>query len=252
MKNNITLNGKKILFLGQEFYDYHEKIIRQLKEFEAEVFFYENKIFNHDKAISTSLAAIFRRYTNPHTKEKYVEKILNETKDIKFDYLFCLGGFSVTEKLINEIRASNQKIKCILYLWDLFKVWNYTNLLPLFDTKFSFDAVDCAIHHDLQYLPLFYTDEYEEPTKIEQDIDLLYIGSVGAQTIDRCLILSQIQKNALQKKINIFFWVYYPHTKGLIKKLLNRLRRFISSPNHYLNIIENYIKHEDFLLSIIL
>jgi len=239
MENNF-LEGKRVIFIGQVFYDYHEKIITQLKEFGAIVDFFENKIFKEDPVISKGYIGFIRRLLNSKYKEKYVEQILKNASKYAYDYLLCVGGFSITPELLTKLRKCSPQIKCIIYFWDSFSIWNYKDIYPLFDNSFSFDPVDCEIHSCLTYLPLFYTNEYRVTSELNTDIDLLYVGSVGAATINRCTLLGEIENIARNKSLKTYFWVYYPLEKSLLKVITTKIRLFLSSKNHYLNTVDKF------------
>ena len=78
--DSYLLQGKRVLFICQKFYDYHEKILSQLESFGAQVVFYENKMFREDPLLHPNeLISGVKRLLNPGYKRKYVTSILNET-----------------------------------------------------------------------------------------------------------------------------------------------------------------------------
>ncbi|MBB5439628.1 hypothetical protein HDC92_003324 [Pedobacter sp. AK017] len=194
MTEDKFLLDKTVLFIGQQFYNYHEKIIAQLEQFGAKVFFYENKIFREDPVLNNNdLISKVKRIFNPRYKQKYIDLIINETIDENIDILFCIGGFSVNLDLLNGIKSRNPHVKTIIYFWDSFAIWPFHNLVNAFDQVFSFERLDCE-KYNLRYLPLFYSDDQPGYIKNnERDIDILYVGSVGIISRNRFEVLASLR-----------------------------------------------------------
>lgn len=225
--DNSFIKDKHILFIGQAFYDYHEKIATQLRAFGAEVDFFENKTFVADPVISNNVFSKISRFINPNYKVSYNQEIISQIKGRSYDYLFCVGLFSITPSLIEEIKKDNPGIKTILYLWDSFNIWNYSGLLPLFDKCFSFDHEDCKRNENLNYWPLFYTNEYaEKQTEVNTqvpDIDILYIGSLSVASLNRIKVLSWLEDK--MNSLNLYLWLYVPsRSNSLLRKGLYVLK----------------------------
>lgn len=224
------LDNKKVLFIGPVFYDYHTKIIDELKRLGASVDYFENKFFGEDPATSKGeLIAGIKRIVNPRYKIKYTDYLLGQIKDTVYDYLFCIGGFSITEELIAYLQSRNPRLVKVIYFWDSFSTWNYAHLVKLFDLVYTFDPYDAANRSGLQYLPLFYTAEYEQQrTTATQDIDLIYIGSVSIYTGNRLGILKDLALQARKENLKVFFWLLYSvKKKSLLKKSVDRIRMLI-------------------------
>jgi len=242
MENNF-LKDRNILFICQKFYDYHQKIIAQLESFGAHVVFYENKMFREDPALHPGeLISNVKRVFNPNYKNKYADRILNETINERFDLLFCIGGFSITAYLVEELKRRNDGIKTVLYFWDSFKVWPFQSLIESFDVVYSFDRSDCQ-KYKLNYLPLFYS---EDDTVLQdydkRDIDVLYVGSVGPASKNRFKIIAQLQQECEQNNLNSFLYLLYmPPRHNALIKAINTIRKlfdlnyrsFISELNKY-------------------
>jgi hypothetical protein len=206
--HTIDLNGKKILFIGQVFYDYHTKIIHTLKEEGAEVVFIPNKFHGAMTVSKLDFVGQLRKFFISTNKRKYTESILTKIKNEKFDYLFCIGGFSITPELIQSLKTLNPQIKTIIYFWDSFKVWDHANVINLFDVVFSFDPEDAQQYDKIQYLPLFYTNEYQPDTSVDKDLDILYIGSITYLSKNRLAVLKKIYEFSKQHHLNVFIWAY--------------------------------------------
>lgn len=250
--SNISLRNKRVLFIAQVFYDYHLQIQRELEQQGAEVIFMENKLFRQDPVLNKDLIAVFKRTLDPSYKEKYNDSIVSEVRDKKIDYLFCLGGFSITPGLIDTLKQSNPGMKAIVYFWDSFTVWDYRYLIGHFDKVYTFDPRD-AKAYQLEYLPLFYTKEFNTKGsgRGESGIDLLYIGSVGPASIDRVLLLKKLKDEAISKGLTHFFWLFYKERQvSLPVRMINIGRKLVSKKYRtFINTIARYKKEEDFIRS---
>ncbi len=121
-----------------------------------------------------------------------------------------------------------------MYQWDsLHFNPNYHPIESFFDKKFSFDPVDCLHDKTLQFMPLFYLQEYMQNKQATQsDYDLSFIGSVHS---DRYQIIQHIRKHYHLKH---FFYLY--STKmGFLKRKLSggdyKKAKFSDFDYHYLS-----------------
>ncbi|MFT4093284.1 MAG: hypothetical protein QM640_06560 [Niabella sp.] len=239
-----SFKGKRILFIGQVFYDYHTKIIESLEMQGATVVFFENKIHFQDPNVNKGLLGIIARKFSSYYKENYTtSKIIHKIANKKFDYLFVIGGFSITGSFIEQIKKKNKGIITILYLWDSLNVWKYDNILKFFDRKFSFDFSDVKKYKGLKYLPLFYTDEFKKKDieNTEADIDILYIGSVSPSTLNRLEIADQTGRLSEKRNLNSFIYLYVPYRKrGVFTKLAHITKYiFLGKYRNFWNAISN-------------
>lgn len=236
-----NLQGKKVLFLGQVFYDYHTKIEHALLKEGAEVVFIPNKFHGVSTVSPLDLVGQLRKFFIPISKRKYKDYILSKIKDQEFDYLFCIGGFSVTPELIDGIRKINPQIKTIIYFWDSFRTWNYENVVNLFDAVFSFDPDDAKHYNKVQYLPLFYTEDYKVNGSVTKDLDILYIGSISYLSKNRLTILKQVNEFSNQHNLSTFIWAYDSESArsklGKIESFFKRI--FIPEFRDYINELKN-------------
>lgn len=237
--NNIK--GKSVLFIGQVFYDYHAKILNELEELGAVVTFIPNKFHGEDNVPIFDLLGNIRNMLKPLSKKAYAKKVIRAIQGEKFDYVFCIGGFSITPYLILNIIKLNPSIIKIIYFWDSFQTWNYSHVLHLFDFAYSFDPLDAQHFERLNYLPLFYTNEYKPDPGISVDLDLLYIGSVSMISRDRLRILKKIEEYAIENGLKYFFWLYSAESGrsklGNVQSYVKKI--FISKFRDYINSVQN-------------
>jgi len=247
-----TVKGKRILLIGQVFYDYHVRIIGELKKLGAEVVFYDNKLFPEDPILyRNSTASTLKRLLNPGYKKNYHAEILKETEGQRFDILLCIGGFALSLELLNAIKLRNPGIKSVIYFWDSFAVWPFAYLVPAFDKAFSFERADC-LRYNMEYLPLFFSKE-QIPALVPLDrrsLDLLYVGSVGPASSNRFAILAWFAKSGTDQKLNSKLLLLYsrPKHSGVIKTL-NAIRRlFDKSYNGFMRDLKHYRENFDFVI----
>jgi hypothetical protein len=113
-------------------------------------------------------------------------------------------------KTIEEIIDHNKDIKVLTYFWDSIKnkktALSYLNIS---DKYFSFDSNDIKIDKKIQFLPLFYIKDYENISKIREDIlyDICFIGTVHS---DRYKIIKKIEEQAKELNLKTYFYFYSP------------------------------------------
>ena len=246
-----TVKGKRILLIGQVFYDYHVRIIAELGKLGAEVVFYDNKLFPEDPILyRNSKASRLKRLLNPGYKKNYHAQILMETEGQQFDILFCIGGFALSLELINTIRLRNPGIRSMIYFWDSFAVWPFEYLVPAFDEAYSFERADC-LRYNMQYLPLFFSKE-QIPSLVPlngRNLDLLYVGSVGPASRNRFAILAWFAAACKQENLhNLLFLLYSKPKHSALIKALNAIRRFFDKNYRgFMKDLAHYRQNFDFV-----
>ncbi|NVL90277.1 MAG: hypothetical protein HWN69_04670 [Desulfobacterales bacterium] len=181
MSEDRFLDGKRVLFLGYEYYDYHTQIKETIKAAGAVVDFFPVMKYDLGYTILRNLNTRGFLYYN----RSYSRSILKMISGKKYDYVFAIQGFQLPDEFYIELRKLNPRARFLNYHWDSVRKTVYGNtlldLIPFFDKLYSFDRRDCETYEALHYLPLFYTEEYEElrkePSSAPRDIDLLFIGS---------------------------------------------------------------------------
>lgn len=229
---NEKLNGKKILLLIPPFYEYHLLIKKELEDQGAEVEMVLNNMNREDFRSSTNYFLTFLfLLMNPFYKKKNHKKIMQELAGKHFDVFFAINGFSVSKELINELKKRNNRIKTVIFFWDSFCYWKYSNLIPLFDYKWSFDRKDCDKYKNqgLCYHPDFYINTQDKAEDLRYDISC--ITSLSPFTANRLKLISNIQDQCKKLKLKTYLRVYYPtlnpvfSIKTIIKLLINRIDR---------------------------
>lgn len=176
-----------MLFLSYEYFDYHVHIQQTLEEAGAEVDTFPVWKYRTrwEKIVFTSLRLTNKKLFAAYNRN-YSQSILNAIAGREYDYVFVIAGFELPTDFYAELRQRHPRAVFINYHWDSIKTTmfgnTYLDIVPFFDKVYSFDRNDCETYDNIHYLPLFYIRDYEllrqENVEMEQDIDLLFIGSL--------------------------------------------------------------------------
>lgn len=201
------LNGKRVLFIAPKFFGYEKVIMQQLEKKGASVAFYSDR--PGDDFLTKSLIRVDRRFLAIKTN-KYYDNIIRESLKVKYDYILIVRGEAVSRRRLSMLRKAQPGAECILYLWDSMHYNpNAKNILHLFDKIFSFDRVDSDQNERINFLPLFFGEEFERSasSNFPADYDACFVGTVHT---DRYKVLEKILDDFERKGLSIFVYAYYP------------------------------------------
>lgn len=201
--NNIA--GKRILFVAYNFYNYHIEIKNKLEELGGLVDMHEQVKYTIWYSI------MLRIHVHNSYQRLLAHKIINAAKRNQYDYVLVLE-IHQESFLFEELKALQPKAKFILYYWDSIKYADYRPFVKYFDKVFSFDIEDSKSNEGIEYLPLFFTDEYAEIRQKKTCIryDLLQVASFSEERYQK------IKK--FIKTYNIDYkrvYIYYRATFGV-------------------------------------
>lgn len=178
----VELRGKKVLLIASRYRGYYLKIAEAIEKKGAFVtcFVDEPKTFLYYQFIDS-------HYTENIFLSKFYQKrelesslrILNKIKGSNFDYILVIKGYVLSESFLTQLREIQYKSKMILYQWDSLRSFNYLTKLKYFDKVFSFDSDDCENYTSINYLPLFFTDDYAKIGSIKNikyTTDAFFLG----------------------------------------------------------------------------
>lgn len=173
-KGMSTFKGKAILLIAPEFYTYHLEIISSLKSLGAEVTFCSEK----EHSLSRRIAQKISKTAVGYLERTHKANILNEMKNSIYDFVFVIRGVTLTPDFLTELRLHQPHTKFIMYQWDSYSQNDYREMIPFFDVVATFD-VDDAKELNLNYEPLFYTNEYCVDTRSDskKTFDLVFYGA---------------------------------------------------------------------------
>lgn len=189
----MNVKDKNILFFSPSFFGFDKKIRNRLIELGAKVDLYDDRPSNSFWGKAILRVSNFLMYKNIRD---YYNGIACKLKNhAEYDYIFLLNLEAMPVSFLKELRDSNPKAKIVIYMWDSIRRKKHTiDYRPYCDKMFTFDKEDKKMYDSIEFLPLFYLNEYAEIAKNkEYDYDLCFIGSAHTDryaTVNK--VLSQI------------------------------------------------------------
>lgn len=205
-KPNQTLAGKRILFLSPKFFGYEDKIIAKMEALGASVTYYNER--SVQRALSRSLLKISPQIFYFRTKQ-YYEKIIRETQNTDFDYVFMVKADMVTSDILERLRNTFNHAKFCLYLWD--SISNNKGVeakFKYFDKVLSFDRHDSDVIPEIQFRPLFFIDDFNQAgraVKTTFKYDISFLGTIHS---DRYQVIRRVMELSQQKGWKTYFFCY--------------------------------------------
>lgn len=213
-----NLLNKKILYIGRLDLFYDHLLVKKLEELGADVDSFDLNIKSPYSKFATKFKIVdFETYKNDYYNKVLLKK--------GFDLVLVRQGFQLKTELYEILRIVNPYAKFINFHWDSIKPevgYNYQQIIRYFDKVYSFDYKDCATHEEINYLPLFYIDEYSEfRKKNNNDIyqfDILFVGSWRNR--ERYDLVKLTEKLAKQNQLKFYYYLYFSFKsqKELVKK----------------------------------
>ena len=117
---------------------------------------------------------------------------------------------TVPLKFIEKTILMNPKLKVLTYFWDSVKNRKKSLEYLAYSNKFfSFDLKDAEADIRIEFLPLFYIDDYKNIANIENELvyDISFIGTVHS---DRYKIIKKIERQAKELDLKTYFYFYSP------------------------------------------
>ena len=195
-------NGKRILFFTTNL---SVNIIETLKRMGAEVDYYSER--PNQTFLTRALIRINRKLISFQVN-KYHKKILNETNNKHYDYIFCIRCEAFSRNTITSFRNRHPNAKMVVFFWDSFNNnKNSAHVYDLFDKAFCFDKFDSK-QYGVQFKPLFYYDLYAKVNKLEHyKYKSLFIGTLHS---DRYKVVHEIESQLVGMGHESFSWYYLP------------------------------------------
>lgn len=176
------LKGKKVLLIAPLYHGYYLKLKNALEEFDNEVVFYSEEPEDYfSQNFYLSRLKKINYFKNSYNKKvlKLNKYILSKIKDQHFNSIIIIKGDLLTDEFYQEMNSLFPSVRKTLYQWDSIKSFNYLNIVKYFDKIYSFDYLDSSMHEVIEYLPLFYSNEYEMISrfdKIDYKYDVFFLG----------------------------------------------------------------------------
>lgn len=217
MFNLDLLKDKYILFFSVQFFNFEIEIKKTLEKYGAKVIYYDERPSNSN--ISKGIIRIKRDLLQKKINQHY-NKILQETIENNFDYLFLIKGEVMPDYFLIEFKKAHPNCKIIFYTWDSFSNnSNSLKILEYFDRSLTFDSED-AKQYNLKFRPLFFLNSYRQ-TKEVKKADFKYdLLSLGTAHSDRYLISNKILEWCDNNNLSSY---YYYYMQGRIVYFLKRI-----------------------------
>lgn len=200
------LQGKRILFFSAHLFGYQNDIRLAMESVGAIVDYYDERPANNFlvKGVIRINRNLLAGYIN-----HYYNKIIKETLQKEYDYVFFIKGESISASNVRRLKQFHPEANFIIYHWDsIANNSNAQNLLPYFDRVFSFDKIDCE-RLGLHFLPLFYTPDYAIIPYYDKEIkyDMLFVGTTHS---DRYKLVKRIEEQIIKMGGLCLTWFYFP------------------------------------------
>ena len=200
------LQGKRILFFSAHLFGYQNDIRLAMESVGAIVDYYDERPANNFlvKGVIRINRNLLAGYIN-----HYYNKIIKETLQKEYDYVFFIKGESISASNVRRLKQFHPEANFIIYHWDsIANNSNAQNLLPYFDRVFSFDKIDCE-RLGLHFLPLFYTPDYANIPYYDKEIkyDMLFVGTTHS---DRYKLVKRIEEQIIKMGVLCLTWFYFP------------------------------------------
>jgi len=195
----------RVLLLTPQYYEIEKLIIAVLEESGYDVVWLENKTLPFDYHGTHSKFKILRRiyFLLFSPQISYLKRAFRKTGNLRFDLLFSINGHSVCPFLFRRLKRDNPDLYSVLYLWDSFSMYNWSDEIKLFDKVYSFDSQDC-IKYKLAYKPNFYIN-HDRKESIKTVYDLFFVGKFSPE---RIVVLDKLLKTTLVAGLKTFVKVW--------------------------------------------
>jgi hypothetical protein len=167
--------------------------------------------------------------------EAYFRPLIEEARRNPVTDVLVIKGEACSVEMLLELRKACPQARFTLYFWDSYRNMpgNSHDKVNVFDRAFSFDPIDCDHDKRLDFRPLFYLDRFRNLPRLEQDVDVLFLGTVHT---DRYRVLKRIE-DQLPSDLRFVQIMYYPSKKLFqVRRLIDprmwgaRRKEFIFEP----------------------
>ncbi|MBZ6383761.1 CgeB family protein [Sphingomonas sanguinis] len=179
-----------VLLISSNFFGYPQEIIRALEARGRKVVWFDDR-----PATDTLTKGLIR--LSPKLIERrsaaYFDDVFRKAAAQGIRDVLVIKGEAMSIATIQRMRAMFPDARHTLYFWDSFRNMpaGSADKIDLFDRAFSFDVEDVKADPRLTYRPLFYIERYADVGGIEQDIDVLFIGTAHS---DRVAVLDRLKR----------------------------------------------------------
>lgn len=215
----------KLLLIMPRFFNYPELITEELENMGYEVDFFDDRPSTN--AWVKVAIRINKNMIGLYIKQ-YFKEMMNTVKNKEYDVVFLISGqsLSFSEEMISEIKKCQEKAKFVLYQWDSQINFPYVKQVQkYFDKCYSFDRNDVKETPNLKFLPLFYSNVYENigtKNNEEYKYDFCFVGTAHPKKYKFIKMMSEQLKTVYPKQFIYFFFpspIVYFYRKIMNKEL---------------------------------
>ena len=217
-------HNKSILYIGSPMVNYHKHIKDEFEKQGYQVDFFSDR--PSENPFIKGLIKIRKSSVNT-VIERYFNNIIDEIQNKKYDLVFIMNGKVYTPDMLKRLKNNQKEARFVLYLWDSLALYPHVKeLLPHFDSVFSFDSDDCDKNSLLKFLPLFYCKPYEEINKTKIGIVEYDIVSICTTHPNRYRIIHELFPKLEANGVKIFSYMYLHRLQYLYNKFfVNEFKR---------------------------
>ena len=198
---SLCLNGKKILFIGPETFNYEKEIVSELERLGAQV------VYRSDKPGSSLILKVLLRIF-PRLLWRYSDRIFTQwlatSGPVDCDIVWVIKGEGVSPNFVDLLRKKYINAHFVFYLWDsINNVRDAALKFSRFDRVYSFDPQDCKLHKELVYRPLFFLERYRSGASADGH-GCFFIGTLNG---DRPAVIARLIP-AFPSRIAFNYWLF--------------------------------------------
>ena len=184
----LELNEKKIAVFCPSFFGYDIDIKNALEGLGAEVHLSDERVF--ESVFGRALVRLgFNSLVRPHVNAFYTSNLINRVKNL--DYVLLINPETIPVELIKKSKEINSDVIIITYMWDSFKNKPFSKrYIDVSDVFYSFDPIDVK-ENNLKFLPLFYTNDYENIKSSDIKYDFSFVGTAHSERFKSVLNISK-------------------------------------------------------------
>ncbi len=206
------------------FFDYEKRIADAIRNADYIVDLYDERPNNGfiAKACIRYNIGLYRS-----ALRKYYRQIIEETKNVSYDYIFVVKGEAINEEIFEMLKKAHPEATFVLYLWDsVVNIPDCEKRMKLYDRVLTFDPQDAKKYH-IPYLPIpFDKNSFSFASQKEYSYDIAFIGTAHSV---RPRVVKQIADQCRAANRNCFVYFYSPHILVyLFNKLTNPDYRWIT------------------------
>jgi hypothetical protein len=225
----------RVLLITPVFYGLEINIKRELEKSGYDVVWIENKELKGDYHGTDTKFKLFRKiwFFLFSPAGRYIKAQLKKIENRRFDVLFAVNGHSLCPTLHKILKVNNPDIYSVLYLWDSFEMYNWSEELKFFKRVITFDRKDSE-EFNLEYKPNFFVQRTEKHSQTAK-YDLLFIGKFSPS---RYHILKDLENEFKELGLICFIGLFPAYNKLFHNKLLYNILKRLRSENEW---VKNYL-----------